>query len=97
MVRHFGRELGWTFILGAASKDGGVHTFNVTEPKFYAEVEKQLQGNSLQDIQTYLRWHVANASAPYLSSRFVKQDFEFYSHTLRGVREAREIYALDLG
>ncbi|HZD93364.1 MAG TPA: M13 family metallopeptidase, partial [Candidatus Sulfotelmatobacter sp.] len=71
-------------------KVGGVNnvnTFNVTEPKFYAEVEKQLQSNSLDDLKTYLRWHLVSASAPYLSLPFVKQNFEFYSHTLRGVEQ----------
>src|SRR6266404_1380941 len=71
-------------------KEGGlenVNTFNVTEPKFFEEVEKQLQSNSLDAIKTYLRWHMVSANAPYLSSRFVKQNFEFYSHTLRGVEQ----------
>jgi putative endopeptidase len=66
---------------------GQVNTFNVTEPKFYQEVEHQLQSSSLDDLKTYLRWHVVSANAPFLSSRFVKQNFDFYSHTLRGVEQ----------
>jgi putative endopeptidase len=66
---------------------GQVNTFNVTEPKFYQEVERQLQSSSLDDLKTYLRWHVVSANAPFLSSRFVKQNFDFYSHTLRGVEQ----------
>jgi putative endopeptidase len=66
---------------------GKVNTFNVTEPKFYAELEKQIQSNSLDDLKTYLRWHLVSASAPYLSSPFVKANFDFYSHTLRGVEQ----------
>jgi len=42
---------------------GKVNTFNVTEPKFYAEMEKQLQNNSMDDMKTYLRWHLVSASA----------------------------------
>src|SRR5579859_2468348 len=64
-----------------------VSTFNVTEPKFYQELDHQIQGNSLEDLKTYLRWHVASANAPYLSSKFVQQNFDFYSHTLRGVEQ----------
>jgi endothelin-converting enzyme/putative endopeptidase len=64
-----------------------VSTFNVTEPKFYQELDHQIQSNSLDDLKTYLRWHVASANAPYLSSKFVKQNFDFYSHTLRGVEQ----------
>jgi len=65
----------------------GVNTFNVTEPKFYQEMEKQIESNSLDDLKTYLRWHLASASAPYLSSKFVQANFDFYSHTLRGVEQ----------
>ena len=43
-------------------------TFNVTEPEFYKELASQIQSNSLDDIKTYLRWHVAKAAAPLLSS-----------------------------
>jgi putative endopeptidase len=66
---------------------GNVNTFNVTEPKFYQEVEQQLKNNSLDDLKTYLRWHLASANAPYLSSRFVQANFDFYAHTLRGVEQ----------
>jgi putative endopeptidase len=66
---------------------GGVDTFNVTEPKFYQELDRQLQNNSIDDIKVYLRWHIVSANAPYLSSAFVKESFDFYSHTLRGVEQ----------
>ena len=68
---------------------GDVQTFNVTEPDFYKEVQNQLQNNSLDDLKTYLRWHLITANAKYLSSPFVKEDFEFNSHTLRGVEQMR--------
>jgi endothelin-converting enzyme/putative endopeptidase len=65
----------------------GAAVFNVTEPKFYQEVEKQLQNNSLDDLKTYLRWHMASADAAHLSSSFVQANFDFYAHTLRGVEQ----------
>ncbi len=60
---------------------------NVTEPVFYAEVEKQLKTRPIADWKTYLRWHAAHNRAPYLAAAFVKEDFEFYSRHLRGVKE----------
>jgi endothelin-converting enzyme/putative endopeptidase len=60
---------------------------NVTEPVFYAEVEKQLKARSLDDWKTYLRWHVAHNAAPYLTAAFVKEDFDFFSRHLNGVKE----------
>jgi putative endopeptidase len=62
-----------------------VQTFNVTEPDFYREVDELIGSESLDDWKTYLRWHVAHAWASYLSMNFQQADFDFYSHTLRGV------------
>jgi putative endopeptidase len=74
-------DFDWNTYLKTAGIDQ-VTTFNVTEPKFYQELERQIQSNSLDDLKTYLRWHIASANAPYLSSKF-----DFYSHTLRGVEQ----------
>ena len=64
-----------------------VQTFNVTQPAFYKELDHQIQTNSLADLKNYLRWHVASANAPFLSSQFVRENFDFYSRTLRGVQQ----------
>jgi endothelin-converting enzyme/putative endopeptidase len=65
----------------------GTNAFNVTEPKFYRALEAQLRARSLDDLKTYLRWHVAHASAPFLSAAFVNENFNYFSKTLRGVPE----------
>jgi endothelin-converting enzyme/putative endopeptidase len=64
---------------------GGVEIFNVTEPDFFKEVDRLIQTESLDDWKTYLRWHLAHAWAPYLSKNFQEENFDFYSHRLRGV------------
>jgi len=79
-------DFDWNTYLKTAGIDQ-VSTFNVTEPKFYQELDRQIQSNSLDDLKTYLRWHIVSAKAPYLSSKFVNQNFDFYSHTLRGVEQ----------
>ncbi|HEV7520204.1 MAG TPA: M13 family metallopeptidase N-terminal domain-containing protein, partial [Candidatus Angelobacter sp.] len=79
-------DFDWNTYLKTAGVDQ-VSTFNVTEPKFYQELDHQIQSNSLDDLKTYLRWHIASANAPFLSSKFVQQNFDFYSHTLRGVEQ----------
>ena len=60
---------------------------NVTEPKFFAEVEHQLKTRPIGDWKTYLRWHLVRQEAPYLSAPFVKANFDFYRKYLRGVTE----------
>ncbi len=70
-----------------ATGAGNVQTINVTQPAFFQALEKQIQSSSLDDWKAYLRWHVVHAKAPYLSSKFVNQNFDFYSRTLRGVQQ----------
>jgi len=64
-------------------------TFNVAQPAFYRELDKELKTLNIRDIKTYLRWHTAHALAPYLSNDFVNENFNFFSKTLRGVPELR--------
>ena len=68
---------------------GKLNAFNVTEPEFFQALEKLLQSSSLDDIKTYLRWHLAHASAQHLSTPFVNESFGFFSKTLRGVPELK--------
>jgi putative endopeptidase len=72
-----------------ASGVPGIHTINVTEPEFYKQLGKELSSVPLQDWKDYLRWHLVHVRAQYLSSKFVSEDFDFYSHTLRGTPQLR--------
>jgi putative endopeptidase len=58
---------------------------NVTEPKFFEELNTQLTQNSIEHWKNYLRWHLAHDSAPYLSDPFVQENFDFYAKYLTGV------------
>jgi len=69
----------------AAIGVGDITTVNVSDPKFYTAVQLELAGVSIDDWKAYLRWHVVHAAAPYLSKKFVAEDFDFYRKTLRGV------------
>ncbi len=60
-------------------------SFNVAEPAFFKAMAAEVSGSTLAEIKAYLRWHLADAMAPYLSSAFVSADFDFYRKTLRGV------------
>jgi putative endopeptidase len=66
---------------------GNVQVINVTEPEFFKALETQLKSERLENWRTYLRWHVAANRAPYLSSKFVEEDFNFNHKYLRGVTE----------
>ena len=62
---------------------------NVTEPDFFTAFGKVVDRTPLDDIKTYLRWHVVHAHAAVLSTAFVNENFQFYSKTLQGVAELR--------
>jgi endothelin-converting enzyme/putative endopeptidase len=60
---------------------------NVTEPKFFKGIDEVIAATSLEELKTYLRWHVIHAAAPTLSSQFVNENFEFYGKVLTGRTE----------
>ena len=64
-----------------------VKTMNVTEPKFFKALNTEIKTVPLSDWKAYLRWHAVHSRAPYLSSAFVDENFNFFSKTLRGVKQ----------
>jgi endothelin-converting enzyme/putative endopeptidase len=76
----------WTRYLADANL-GGIATLNVSQPAFFKAVEQQLKTVPLGQWKAYLRWHEVHTRAPYLSQKFVTEDFDFFRKTLRGVKE----------
>jgi len=66
-----------------------VDELNVTEPEFVKMLETVVASTDLGNLRTYLRWHVVHEAAPFLSSGFVNEDFEFFGKTLTGAKELR--------
>jgi len=64
-----------------------VEALNVETPEFFKVLNAELENESLASWKTYLRWHLVNANAPFLSSDFVNADFAFYGKTLQGAQE----------
>jgi len=60
---------------------------NATAPAFFQEVSTLLSSEPLENWKTYLRFHVADFSSPYLSAKFIEENFEFYRKYLRGAKE----------
>jgi putative endopeptidase len=72
--------------LFAGEGRGDVSAINVQNPGFVRSVDTLLTSASLDDWKAYLRWKVAHAAAPNLSSAFVNEDFRFGS-TLSGAKQ----------
>ncbi|HEU4415039.1 MAG TPA: M13 family metallopeptidase, partial [Candidatus Angelobacter sp.] len=60
---------------------------NAAPPAFFKELEARLKDEPLANLRNYLRFHLANGNAAYLSSAFVQENFDFYLKYLRGAKE----------
>lgn len=60
---------------------------DIGQPEFFRVAGTLLKSTSLSSWKAYLRWHLIDAEARYLSSSFVTEDFNFYDKTLRGTKE----------
>jgi len=64
---------------------------NDSEPKFFAEFNTVLADTPLDQIRTYLRWHLIHAYASTsMPEAFETESWNFYSHTLNGAEKQQE-------
>jgi len=64
-----------------------IDTFNVAQPKFFAQVGKMIAKVKPEEWQTYLKWHLIHATASKLDTNFVNENFAFYGKFLNGTPE----------
>jgi putative endopeptidase len=64
-------------------------TVNVAQPEFLATVDSLLARAPVRTWRDYLRWRLLDATAPALSSPFVRESFRFNGTILQGVKEMR--------
>jgi putative endopeptidase len=87
---------GWSW--AAYFRDYGrsdITTIDVHQPKFFTAFAHLLQSTPIGDWKSYLRWQYAAAAAPFLSSAFVKENFNM-SSVLDGTTEIRPRWKLCL-
>lgn len=69
----------------------------VMQPDFVAAVEKLVYATPIEDLKTYLDWHIVNDTAGMLSERFVQQSFAFYGTVLNGTKKMKPLWRRMLG
>ncbi|MDO9548755.1 MAG: M13 family metallopeptidase [Candidatus Marinimicrobia bacterium] len=62
-------------------------TLNIAQPKFFKEISAMVRQVPVNDWKTYLRWHLVNETAAYLSSDFENANFDFYEKFLSGTQK----------
>jgi len=78
----------WSKLL-AAQGINDVKGFSLSQPKFFAEMDKMLTTVPVADWQAYLRYHTVADSAVYLSDALSDERFDFYGKTMRGQQEQK--------
>jgi putative endopeptidase len=89
MSREQAAALAPDFQLDRYFKDVSAPAFtelNVGNPEFFKQVNAVVQSESLEALKTYVRWHVLNSAAPWLSQPFVDANFKF-QQALTGQKE----------
>ena len=61
----------------------------VAQPKFFSAAGALMQSAPIADWKTYLRWHLVNDTASYLSEPFVAENFAFKGTVLSGTTQNR--------
>ncbi|MEO5625376.1 MAG: M13 family metallopeptidase [Dokdonella sp.] len=76
----------WTKFFAAQKAD--IKTgFSLSQPRFFAEIDKMLVEVPVAQWQTYFRFHAIDAASPYLSRPFASEHFAFNNKTLNGQKE----------
>ncbi|MFZ2472963.1 MAG: M13-type metalloendopeptidase [Methanothrix sp.] len=76
-------EINWTLLLSDVGYPD-IKEINVNQPAFVKETGKMIETESVEDWKTFLRWKLISATAPYLSSEFENESFDFYGRKLNG-------------
>jgi putative endopeptidase len=79
-----------TWRAGLGAPDGAFDEVVVREPSFFEELAPLVVPSRLEAWKDWLSWKVIHGAAPYLSSDFVEENFDFYGRTLSGTPELRE-------
>jgi putative endopeptidase len=77
----------WKDALGAP--EGVFDELVVREPSFISGLAEALTSAPLASWKDWLSWQIVHGSAPYLSSAFVEENFDFYARTLTGTPSMR--------
>ncbi|MBV8896126.1 MAG: M13 family metallopeptidase, partial [Acidobacteriaceae bacterium] len=64
-------------------------SLNVESPNFFRTLESVVVQHSLDDLKSYLRWHLVHNQAELLPAAFVNENFAFYGQVLTGAKELK--------
>ncbi len=74
-----------------------VKEFIMSQPKFFAEVDKMIKTEKMEAWKTYMRWHLVSSFAGKLNQAFVAESFAFNGKTMNGAKEMKPRWKRVLG
>jgi putative endopeptidase len=89
MQRDEAVSLASNFYLDRYFKDVNAPNFtslNVGNPDFFKQINSVIDSESLDNLKTYVKWHLLNSSAPWLSDPYVQASFKM-QQALTGQKE----------
>ena len=72
-------------------------TFSMPMTEFHAEWNKMRSDVPVDQWKSYLRFHIIDEASPYLSDKFVQENFRFYGQDMRGQKEMKPRWKRVLG
>ncbi len=79
----------WPAYFKVIGLPGSKKALVVQQPAFIREFALMAKSLPMDNWRVYLRWRLIHETAPYLSSVFVNENFNFFSTVLSGVPEQR--------
>jgi putative endopeptidase len=76
---------------------GSAKEIIVAQPIFMKRAGELLREVPINEWKVYFKWHVLNGSAGFLSKKFVRENFRFYSTALAGITKERPMWERVVG
>ena len=85
----FAPNIDWKGYFETVGIMDGMKSFNIAQPKYFAEVNKVLADTDVETMKAYFAWHEIVSAASYLSDDFVNANFDFFGKLMSGREENR--------
>lgn len=82
-------NIGWESYFTTMNIMDGMKSFNIAQPKYFAEVNKVMNDADIETLKAYFAWHEITSAASFLSDDFVNANFEFYGKLMSGREQNR--------
>ena len=97
-LAELGPGIDWTAYLDAlGAPPAAFHDVVVRQTDHIRSIDAALAEEAVESWRAWLVWHLVHEYAPYLSSPFVEENFDFYGRRLSGVPELRARWKRGVG